>query len=325
MRTEHRFLAASFALMLFAAGSPAFAFCRTETNGLRAGCTITADDCCTDGKPLYWKNVCVSYSINQKASAQVPLAEASSAFRRAFATWSDAKCSAAGETPSIDVYELANTGVSKTEYNSNNANVHVIVFRDASWPHSDNDNTLSLTTLTFDTDTGEIFDADLEVNTAQQSFTLKDPVPPNGFDFASVVTHEAGHFLGLAHSPKTTATMFAHYTSGATAMRALTADDTSGICAIYPPSGVRPTYVGEIPSDACDPTPRHGLQTDPNQVATNVSHGCSATPRDGRAGSTGGFAYAVAALALAWSRRSRRARLARAAGVRVARMMDPLA
>jgi MYXO-CTERM domain-containing protein len=283
MRTEHRLLVgAGIALALVASGleSSASAFCRTSTQGLRDGCTITANECCTAGKPLFWKNVCVSYSIHEQASTQMGFDVASEAFRRGFATWSDAKCAATGETPSITAYELAATPVTAVEYNKDGPNVHVIVFRDASWPHSDADNTLSLTTLTFNPDDGEIFDADMEVNSAQQTFATADPVPGNGFDFASVVVHEAGHFLGLAHSPEPEATMFAHYKPGSTTMRTLTDDDTSGICAAYPPNATRNTGAGLISADACDPTPRHGLQTEPNGTPVQVSHGCATTPGD---------------------------------------------
>ena len=47
---------------------------------------------------------------------------------------------------------------------------------------------------------------------------------------------EAGHFLGLAHTPELTAVMYARYNSGTTA---LTSDDVTGICAIYAPGGAR--------------------------------------------------------------------------------------
>lgn len=64
------------------------------------------------------------------------------------------------------------------------------------------------------------------------------------------MTHETGHFLGLAHSHQPDATMYPVYQQGTTMIRNLSDDDIAGICAVYPP--------GDIPSD-CDPTPHHGF------------------------------------------------------------------
>jgi hypothetical protein len=82
---------------------------------------------------------------------------------------------------------------------------------------------------------GRIFEAKTEVN-ATLSLTTEEP-PPAGseaFDLRIILTHEAGHFLGLAHATETTSIMYAYYQAGATV---LTPDDVSGICTIYPPSG----------------------------------------------------------------------------------------
>jgi hypothetical protein len=53
-------------------------------------------------------------------------------------------------------------------------------------------------------------------------------------DLQSVVTHEAGHFLGLAHPPVPEATMYATMPVGETKKRTLYSDDVSGVCTIYP-------------------------------------------------------------------------------------------
>src|SRR6185436_4346321 len=96
-------------------------------------------------------------------------------------------------------------------YNQNGPNQNVIVFRDDKWPYSDPNNTLGLTTVTFNADTGEIYDADMELNATAKNLSTSVAVPANGFDLLSVVTHEAGHFLGLAHATSATSTMYASY------------------------------------------------------------------------------------------------------------------
>jgi hypothetical protein len=251
------------ALGLGAHATSAAAFCRTSTQGLRGECTIGGDECCTIGKPLFWKNACVGYSMQKDASKQVSLDDAQQAITRAFTKWTGTSCTTDGSGQSrvsIDVRDLGPVSCGNVEYNKEGSNQHVIVFRDTNWSHADSNNTLALTTVTFSPETGEIYDADMEINTAQQRVQVSDPVPPDGFDFASIVTHETGHFLGLAHSTDPHATMYAHYKQGATAMRNLTADDVKGVCAIYPPDGTRVAADDvKIPGDVCDPTPRHGF------------------------------------------------------------------
>src|SRR5262249_40502589 len=68
----------------------------------------------------------------------------------------------------------------------------------------------------------------------------------------SIVTHESGHFLGLAHSHDQTATMWPVYNEHTTNLRNISPDDVAGICAIYPPGSI----------ETCDPTPRHGFSTE---------------------------------------------------------------
>jgi hypothetical protein len=243
------------------------AFCRTTTDPIPADFTPdpgTAGGCWVQGKPLYWTNACVGYNLQKDASHQVSVEAASQALAAAFAKWTGTACPTDGtgrSRTSIDVRDLGPVDCSLVQYNQDQGNQHVIVFRDDSWPHADSNNTLALTTVTFNPDTGEIYDADMEINTHDQRVTLSDPVPADGYDFAAIVTHETGHFLGLAHSADAHATMYAHYQPGSTAMRNLTSDDVQGICSIYAPDGTRAAAAGAVPELSCDPTPRHGFST----------------------------------------------------------------
>jgi hypothetical protein len=47
---------------------------------------------------------------------------------------------------------------------------------------------------------GELVDADIEINAKDRVLSLTRPAPHGSFDLESVVTHEAGHFFGLDHS-----------------------------------------------------------------------------------------------------------------------------
>jgi MYXO-CTERM domain-containing protein len=110
--------------------------------------------------------------------------------------------------------------------------LHVIVFDDAAWPHNDPNNTLALTTVTYGVDSGQIYDADMEINTAEHSITATEPPPAGSYDLQAILTHEAGHFFGLAHATSATPIMYARYQPGAVT---LTSDDVDGICSMYPP------------------------------------------------------------------------------------------
>ncbi len=254
---------AAVALGILAAPTAAHAFCRTTTVPVMADFQPRPDKCWDQGVPLFWRNSCVSYSVQRSASRQVAFEDAANNISKAFTKWTGSACPTEGtgrSRVSIDVRDLGPVDCGEVNYNQSGGNQNVIVFRDDTWPHHDSSNTLALTTVTFNPETGEIYDADMEVNTHDQRVTLTDPVPPDGYDFASIVTHETGHFLGLAHSGDNRATMYANYTPGATAMRNLTSDDVAGICSIYRPDGTRAVLDSKVTQGPqCDPTPRRGF------------------------------------------------------------------
>ncbi|HEY2509611.1 MAG TPA: matrixin family metalloprotease [Polyangiaceae bacterium] len=271
-------------LLLTALGTnDAHAFCRTTT------VSVTADydpvnGCWAEGYVLWWRNACVGYSVDRAASRQVTLTQAEQMMATAFAKWTGTACASQGNTGSrvgIDVRDEGPANCAAVQYNQTQGNQHVVFFHDDVWPYHDSANTLALTTVTFDPQTGELYDADMEIN-ATVPLALTDPIPDDGYDFQSIVTHESGHFLGLAHSGDVRATMYAHYNPGTTSMRDLTEDDVSGICAAYPPDGTRTTSVGSpIVADACDPTPRHGYSTtcaQPSQGCLHMSVGNARPP-----------------------------------------------
>jgi hypothetical protein len=257
--------------------------------------------------PVFWSNACVSYDIQANASKQVPYDRAVEFFAAAFAKWTTTTCAGEGHgRVSIDVKNLGPVVCNKVQYSSDQGNQHVIIFYDTDWPYpNDTVNELGLTTITFNPDTGEIYDADMAINSGVNvPLSLGDPVPEGGYDFQSIITHETGHFLGMAHSGNDTATMFAHYTQGTTWMRSLSTDDTDGICSIYLPNGDRVVdrsvaASGTVMKDACDPTPRHGWQSVCAQPPS-----CSVSAPGARSG-TGFVALIAIAQAIAGAARRR--------------------
>lgn len=301
-----RLVALSSLLCTLAAPSVAGAFCRTTTVPVAADFSPTRERCWTNGFPLFWRNSCVSYSIQKLASRQVAYDDAANAFSRAFTKWTGSTCPSENvgrSRVSIDVRDLGPVECPEVDYNQSGGNQNVIVFRDDKWPHGDTANTLALTTVTFNPNTGEIYDADMEINTKERKVTLVDPVPKDGYDFESIVTHEAGHFLGLAHSGDSLAAMYANYVPGATAMRNLTSDDVAGICSIYRPDGTRVVLDEKITKGpSCDPTPRHGFIRECAAPKTSGCLGNTVAP----AGTHAHWGVVGAALVLSGLRRRRR-------------------
>ncbi len=225
------------------------------------------DDC---GLVIQWRLPCIGFGVQKDASSQIDFATASTTLEQAFSAWTQADCGHG--PPSIEVHDLGSVDCDKVEYNQHDGNASILVFRDKSWPHDGDPSagvtdTIALTTVTYDVDKGDIYDADIEVNTANNRFTTG--VSDVDVDLLSVLTHEAGHFLGMAHSADGDATMFPNYTNGDLSLRTLSADDIEGICDAYPPER---QAVGTCEGGL----PRHGFS--PFCKAEQTEGKCSASP-----------------------------------------------
>jgi Matrixin len=217
------------------------AYCRTTTVPIPAGYDPTTSGCISEGVPLAWPTMPVTYQLEQQASKQVSLEAATPIFEMSFAKWGAVTCfdaSGSDDTPAVSFQDLGSTdaGYASCEagpcgYSANTA-PHVIIFRDDGWPYNDPSNTLALTTVTFGEDTGHIYAADMEINTFEHQIATGTPLPSGTYSLEAIATHEAGHFIGMAHSQIDTAVMYAHYQPDAVS---LTMDDIEGVCAIYPP------------------------------------------------------------------------------------------
>jgi len=235
----------------------AHAYCRTRT------CQLTRDDnvpcpmdsltgCYTEGAAVFWGSNCLSYAIQRDGSIEqgITAEQMAPIVEEGFRAWSDVLCANAGSPP-ITALSQGSIACAATEFNCQvpEENSNIIVFRD---DFVDRDTfragVIALTTLTASIRTGQIFDADIEINSRDEEFVIGEP-PPGSLarDLRGVLNHELGHLLGLSHSNARSALMNMDYRGTLLP----TDDDIAGICAIRSGSSSDPECdVVELPPDA---------------------------------------------------------------------------
>jgi hypothetical protein len=288
---------------LVCVANQAGAACRTTTcDRLEAPpeCNMIENGCNTAGTPVAWPSSCVSTSVSSLGS---PLRGVSAEQMRdivnsAFQQWTNVDCGG-GKHPSfvVDMFpDVSCTDVKgKHEYNRAGPNYNLWMFQDDGWDFDDIDaeSAIAITDVQFDPFTGEIHNANVFLNSFAKNFTT-DPNNAD-FDLPSVVQHESGHFLGLAHSPVRMSTMWPYSFETDTSLRTLDPDDVLGMCAAYPPGNLDPT---------CDPEPRHGFST----TCELAKSSCSLAPARGASRHNAGFVVIAGAMLAAigyrrrWSR-----------------------
>jgi hypothetical protein len=285
-------VSAGLGLALFLGGSQASAFCLTHGCNPRTQDCVYDGNCLVTGPLLHWPSACVSFDLQQDGSPLRGLGytEAHDALLEGFSQWLNADCGD-GRKPNIKISDYGPVSCHEAEYNQTAPNANIVMFRDDSWPYQNAIDTLALTTLNYNAVTGEIYDADVEVNTYQAPIKIGS-IGPSDVDFHSVITHELGHFLGLSHSSAFGSTMNPNYAPGQTAMASIEQDDNDGICAALPADR-------QTSTKSCKP--RHGFSAECALPATT----CGVA----RGPASGAPSLLASALGLsAWLRRRRRPR-----------------
>jgi hypothetical protein len=273
---------AALGLALLGKSLDANAFCLTHgCNDRRQTCEYDQQLCLVTGPLLHWGSSCVSFDVQADGSPfrNIAYADAHQAVVDAFTQWLSADCGA-GVGPDIHISDFGPVACHKAEYNQASPNANIFMFRDDDWPYENAIDTLALTTLIFNADNGEIYDADVEVNTFESAMSLGN-VGRTDVDFHSVITHEIGHFLGLSHSSVPQATMGPRYAVGDTEMASISQDDIDGVCTALPAHR-------ETTSRLCDP--RHGFSGE-----------CAVAPTCGFAPGNPGGTSSLLLLVLAFS------------------------
>ena len=243
-------------------------------------------DVTSAGVPVRWKSPCITMQMDlTKPPPVLSPSELANAARLAAQAWShDAiTCSSV----SIGVAEDLSGSLEVGRDGKN-----VMVFHRDRWcrmPALDDPegvscyapNALAITTLTKQTSTGEIVDADMEINAVNYEWgdlVANPELAGTVVDFQNTVTHELGHVIGLAHPCRlpsdtatplvdshgssqlecadpavpatvTDATMYPAVGLSDVERRTLSPDDTQAACDIYP--GTRSACEAPTPSQGC--------------------------------------------------------------------------
>lgn len=229
--------------------------------------------CVQEGVPLAWRRRCIGYGVDMRGSESLDVDVVQDVVFRSFLNWLSVPC-IGGDSIDLDVRPFERNSVcSLAEFNGASRNVNTVAFVQDWESRTDSSgapydpNAIAVTTVWFDTGSGEIVDADMLLN---EDFGPYLDCPDSGCptqgtvptDLESIVTHEAGHFFGIAHSEVIDATMWFDYTPGSVDKRDLHIDDVTAICSIYPPNSL---------PESCSFEPRGGLDL---ECETPKSNGC---------------------------------------------------
>jgi hypothetical protein len=221
-----------------------------------------------DGLPLRWPRGAVRFQVETSPDLPLSPEHLTDVVAAAFAPWA----ALPGDPLDLEAGPPVADGFG---YELGGANANVVRWEAHEWEYDHE--ALMLTFTHYRTSDGALVDADILVNGVDHAWSAgAGEAGADRFDLQSALTHEAGHFLGLAHSPDhPEATMYPSIAAGDRSRRELAGDDAAGFASLYADDPLAP------------------------QAPAGV--GCAA---GGRAGSLAG---ALALLALAAAARRRRA------------------
>jgi Matrixin len=230
----------------------AAAYCRADVDTNKKGMCRE-----TPGVPLlHWLRSCSTYAFSDRAFGRIPLldeAQVRTAFADSFAAWHAVDC---GRQPFFVQQAQELSDQDEADFAWDVVNTSVIAVHSASeWEEQEYaPEVVALTTLFHDSETGEIFDVDIELNGGAGAFSNCSVRCAAGrIDLRNTITHEAGHYFGLGHSEDRSSTMAEYAFDGRETEKAtLEADDRAGYCALE-----LPQHACASSGCSCSPPPKY--------------------------------------------------------------------
>lgn len=258
--------------------------------------SITKDSTPTNQVNLYWPSSCETVTVYLNGFTGMTSDEVVKSIGAAAAAWGPDQVTCPSQSgdagsghPFFQIIPQLSRGGAVPDVSSNKPDgKNSIVFVTSDWTGKTmvSIEALAYTTV-FRDQSGKIVEADIAINadplSANPPLANLDPGAPPPMnaqvrvDLQTLMTHEFGHFVGLAHtcvdtsyggdnsdpvpigtpdcsvaSPQAlAAVMYPIIKYESVANRVLTADDAAGVCAIYPPSANPPSCTENTPDDGC--------------------------------------------------------------------------
>ncbi|HEY8430771.1 MAG TPA: matrixin family metalloprotease [Sandaracinaceae bacterium] len=187
--------------------------------------------------PLFWRHRTVLLRPAYDTSHDVSSESVRLALARAIATWNEA-----AEPCSDFQFEDRGypNGYATNMLGGEHDGENRIVFREDEWPEDMAFGTIAVTTMVYRRASGQILDADIDLNAVDYVWTDTNDPALAQTDVQNALTHELGHVLGLAHADDPEATMWAESPPGDLEKRSLAEDDVAGLCYVYPEGVLTP-------------------------------------------------------------------------------------
>jgi len=195
------------------------------------------------GEPLRWDGgaLVVELALDD-APREVDAEAAEAAVRAAFAAWT----AAIPDPMPLAITDLAaggGEGEGAAPIDAHDRK-NIVTWVHEGWEERYDAEALAVTLTTFDPASGRISDGDILINAKRYRWTAGDRPCQAAYDLQNVITHEVGHFFGLAHEPgERDATMYVRSGTCETKKRDLDGDDVDGALFLY----------GSVPAPSVDP------------------------------------------------------------------------